>query len=261
MSPLTRPADFDAFWKRTLSSLADVKPEFEVARRKERDSETHEVFEVSMRSLDGALVRGWYQKPKGDGRFPALLRVPGYGQDMQPMGKDAGIAYLSFNVRGHGNSCDDVPHEPKDYWIRGLDDKHGYYYQGAYADCVRAVDFLVTRSEIDSGRMGVTGGSQGGGLSLATAALDPRIRVCAPDIPFLCDWIQYFNTSLWPEMDKWIDAKSERTWKSTLRTMSYFDTMNLADRIKCPVFMSVGVQDAICPPATVFANVQSFGWA
>jgi cephalosporin-C deacetylase-like acetyl esterase len=134
-----------------------------------------------------------------------------------------------------------------------LDDKQGYYYQGAYADCVRAVDFLATRPEVDQKRIGVTGGSQGGGLSLATAALDARIRLCAPDIPFLCDWVKYFKASHWPEMDKWIAEKPERTWPNTLRTLSYFDTLNLADRIRCPVLMSLGVQDGVCPPSTVFS--------
>ena len=208
-----------------------------------------------MRSLGNVTIRGWYQKPKGKGkRFPAILRVPGYGQEMQPDGEDAELGYFSLSIRGHGNSCDDVPRMPENYWLRGLDDKTGYFYQGAYADCVRAVDFLMTRSELDHKRIAVTGASQGGGLSLAAAALDSRIAVCAPDIPFLCDWNQYFKTSHWPEMDEWIADHPKHTWATTLKTLSYFDTMNMAHRIKCPVFASLGVQDDICPPRTVFAT-------
>lgn len=252
-SRLTREPDFDGFWEETLAQLARVDPAFKLERKAGRDSATHEVYEVSMRSLGGVRVRGWYEKPKGKGPVPALLRVPGYGQNMKPTGRADPLAYFSFNVRGHGNSTEDVPGTPYDYWIRGLDDKQGYYYRGAYADCVRAVDFLATRPEVDMARLGVTGVSQGGGLSLATAALDARIRFCAPDIPFLCDWARYFKTSTWPEMNKWVAAKPERGWEGTLRTMSYFDTLNFADRIACPVLLSLGVQDAICPPGTVFA--------
>jgi cephalosporin-C deacetylase-like acetyl esterase len=167
------------------------------------------------------------------------------------------MAILSFNVRGHGNSQEDVKGIPQNLWVRGLGDKDGYFYQGAYADCVRAVDFLVSRPEVDANRIGITGGSQGGGLSLATAALDPRIRLCAPDIPFLCDWRRYFRTTLmtdqWSEVDAWIKADGSRSLETTLRTMSYFDTLNLVDRIRCPVFMGVGLQDDVCPPATIFA--------
>jgi len=253
IAPLTREPDFDAFWKQTLESLAEVQPEFSSTRRSDLDTDQHEVYEVSMRSLRNVRVRGWYEKPKQAGSYPALLRLPGYGQNMRPSGGRAPIAVFSFNVRGHGNSQDDVPGKPANYWIRGLDDKQGYYYQGVYADCIRAVDFLVSRSEVDQKRIGVTGASQGGGLSLATAALDKRISLCAADIPFLCDWVKYFKASHWPEMDKWIAEKPERTWKSTLRTLSYFDTLNLADRVRCPVLLSLGVQDGVCPPSTVFA--------
>ena len=254
-SPLTREDDFEAFWEETLRALARVEPEFQMERQAGRDSETHEVFEVGMRSLGGVRVRGWYERPKraGGDRVPALLRVPGYSSSMWPTGDGAKMAYFSFNIRGHGNSQDDVPGEPANYWIRGLDDHQGYFYQGAYADCVRAVDFLVSREEIDPERIAVTGGSQGGGLSLATAALDPRIAACAPDIPFLCDWVKYFKASSWPEIDEWIAAKPVRTWETTLRTMSYFDALNLAERVRCPVLLSLGVQDAVCPASTIFS--------
>jgi cephalosporin-C deacetylase-like acetyl esterase len=118
---------------------------------------------------------------------------------------------------------------------------------------VRAVDFLASRPEVDRDRIAVTGGSQGGGLSLATAALDSRISLCAPDIPFLCDWVRYFKTSDWPEMNEWVKAKPHRSWEKTLRTLSYFDALNLADRIRCPVFVGLGLQDQVCPAATIFA--------
>jgi cephalosporin-C deacetylase len=250
---LTKQADIDEFWQETLAALNDVDPQFRLTRAPERDSKTHQVFEVELRSLGGVRVRGWYETPIAEGKHPALLRVPGYGSNMQPSGMHHPIAVFSFNPRGHGNSQDDVSGTPRDYWLRGLDDKEGYFYQGAYADCVRAVDFLASRPEVDSSRIGVTGGSQGGGLSLATAALDPRIIACAPDIPFLCDWVNYFKTSDWPEMQDWIDAEPHRSWEQTLKTLSYFDMLNLADRIKCPVFVGMGMQDEICPAGTIFA--------
>ena len=96
------------------------------------------------------------------------------------------------------------------------------------------------------------GCSQGGGFAFATAALDDRIDQCIADIPFLCDWINYFQLTHWPEMERWIADQPQRSWKSTLRTLSYFDTMNLADRIRCPTIMSIGLQDNVCPPTTCF---------
>lgn len=251
--PLTREEDFDAFWQETLNALAAVDPEFVMTPRPDRGTETHEVFEIEMRSLGDVRVRGWYEKPKGQGVYPAHLRVPGYTSTMWPEGRPDPVAVFSFNIRAHGNSQDDVSGTPEDYWVRGLDDKQGYYYQGAYADCVRAVDFLASRPEVDSSRIAVSGGSQGGGLSIATAALDKRIKLCAPDIPFMCNWVNYFKASDWPEITNWVAAKPGHTWEKMLQTMSYFDAMNLAGRITVPVFMGAGLQDPVCPPGTVFA--------
>jgi cephalosporin-C deacetylase-like acetyl esterase len=118
------------------------------------------------------------------------------------------------------------------------------------------VDFLASRPEIDAARIGVEGGSQGGGLTFAAAALDPRIACCAPDIPWLGDWVGYLACAPWPaehypELQKGNPGLSYATIN---RVLSYTDTMNLADRIRCPVLMSVGLQDDVCPPRTAFAT-------
>jgi len=251
--PLTGQPDLKTFWEEAAAELRGVPPRFRLTPQPERGDETRDVYLVEMRSLGDVRVRGWYEVPRKPGRHPAILRLPGYGQDLRPLGRFEDLCVFSFNVRAHGNSQDDVSGEPVDYWIRGLDDKRDYFYRGAFMDCIRAVDFLVSRDEVDPERIAVMGGSQGGGLSLATAALDHRIRLCAPDIPFLADFVDYFKLTKWPEMDNWVDAQETRTWARTLETLSYFDTMNLAPWIECPVFLGVGLQDPICPARTVFA--------
>ena len=253
LPPLTREPDFKRFWDESRAKLQKVDPQYQLLLKPELSKGDLNVYEVRMRSYGDIRVRGWYEVPKSKGPHPVILRLPGYGSSMKPIARFKDMIVFSFNPRGHGNSQDDVKGKPSDFWIRGLDNKEGYYYQGAYLDCVRAVDFLCSREEVDSKRIAVRGGSQGGGLSLSTAALDPRISLCAPHIPFLTNWDLYFKTSHWPEMDKWIESKESRTWQTTLKTMSYFDTMNMASWIKCPVFMGVGLQDAICPPVTNFA--------
>ena len=251
--PLTKGPDFESFWKESINSLRQVDPQFELIHSSEKSTPSLNVYEVKMRSFGGTRIRGWYEVPNKEGPFPAALRLPGYGQNMRPVGIFKDIALLSLNPRGHGNSQEDIKAVPKNYWIRGLDDKELYYYRGAYMDCVRGIDFICSREEINKKKIAVFGGSQGGGLSFATAALDPRVSLCAPVVPFLANWKKYFKTSDWPEMNEWIESKEERTWEKTLETLSYFDSMNLATRIQCPVFMGVGLQDPVCPPATNFA--------
>ena len=253
LPPLTKEADFQKFWDGSLARLAKVDPQYRLIHQPKLSAGPNDVYEVRMRSYGDVRVGGWYEVPKSKGPHPAMIRVPGYGANMKPVNLFTDVIVLSFNPRGHGNSQEDVKGKPGNYWIRGLDDKEGYYYQGAYLDCVRAVDFLCSRKEVDPARIAVKGGSQGGGLSFSTAALDKRISLCIPHIPFLTNWDLYFKTSHWPEMDRWIEAKESRTWDSTLKTLGYFDTMNMAPWIECPVFMGVGLQDAICPPVTNFA--------
>ncbi len=257
-SPLTRAEDFDGFWAEALAELAGQDSATVVEARPDRDDERRRVFEVTLLSAGGVRVRGWLEVPRAEGPHPCLVRVPGYGSSMWPLGSGLqgtgeDLVIFSFNPRGHGNSQDDVSGQPQDYWIRGLDSPGTYYYRGAYLDCVRAIDFVVSRPEVDGERIAVWGGSQGGGFALATAALDQRVDLCLADIPFLCDWVNYFKLSDWPEMDGWIAASPERSWKKTLHTLSYFDTLNLAERVECPVLMGVGLQDRVCPPATSFA--------
>lgn len=249
--PLTRQPDFAAYWMATLISLSRIPLDIRI--KEISTAKGIRLSEVTISSLNLVAVRGWLEEPMGPGRYPAVLRVPGYGGSMESLGMFTDRVVFSFNPRGHGNSQDTVKGKPEDFWLRGLDDKAGYFYQGAYMDCVRAMDFLVQHRSVDASRIAVWGGSQGGGLAFATAALSSNVALCLADIPFLCDWDGYFKLSEWPEMESWICDASNRSWQTTLKTLSYFDTMNLAGRIRCPVKMGIGLQDDVCPPSTSFA--------
>ncbi len=257
LSELTAEPDLGEFWAESIAALAKVEPEYELTPIEREDVADSLLYGLVMRSHGGVRVRGWLEVPRAEGPHPALLRVPGYTQNMQPVGNTNGAVVLSFNIRGHGNSTDDVPGRPVDFWIRGLDAKETNFYRGAYLDCLRAVDYLASREDVDMDRLVVWGASQGGGLAFATAALDPRVDLCVADIPWLCDWKNYLELAGKTddeEIKTWLAASQTRTPESTLKTLSYFDTMNLADRVHCPTLMGIGLQDSICPPATSFAT-------
>lgn len=254
--PLTATDDFDAFWERTLEELAAVDPQVELRAVERNPAPRSRLFEVTLRSLGDVRVRGWLQVPLAKGPHPAVLRVPGYTQTMRPLDDADDAIILSFNIRAHGNSTDDVPGRPIDYWLRGLDHPDAYFYRGAYADCIRAVQYLCSRDDVDQERLAVWGASQGGGLAFATAALDPRIDLCIADIPWLCHWeglMELVSAEDRSDVERWLEGRPGRTVEGALRTLSYFDTMNLAGRIQCRTLMGVGLQDPICPPATSFA--------
>jgi len=258
ISPVDAQPDFDAFWTQAKAELAKVDPQFKLIRKDSLCTEKREFYLVEMRSLGNVLIRGWYSIPKKPGKYPAFLHVQGYSSVMQPayMVTDDDFVSFGLNIRGHGNSCDDVNPGFPGYILTHLEDKDKYIYRGAYMDCVRAVDFLCSRPEVDASRIIVEGQSQGGALSFATAALNAdRIRLCVPGVPFLSDFPHYFKVATWPgnEFVTYIAEHPETNWETVYRTLSYFDIKNLAPKIKAPVFMLCGLMDDVCPPHINFA--------
>ncbi len=258
VSPVDAPADFSDYWVRAKKELAAVDPQYRLIPIDSLSTAKRQVLLVEMRSLGNVLIRGWYARPTAPGKFPAILHVQGYSSVMQPawlyQGDD--MVALGLNIRGHGNSTDNINPGFPGFLLHQLHDKEMYIYRGAYMDCVRAVDFLVSRPEVDAARIAVEGGSQGGALSFATAALDnERIAACAPDVPFLSDFRDYFKIAAWPagEYSAYVENHPEIGWEKVFETLSYIDIKNLAPWVKAPVRMAVGLLDETCPPHINFA--------
>lgn len=258
VSPTDVPSDFDNFWMRAKRELSAVDPQFKLIRKDSLCSAKRDVYLVEMRSLENVLIRGWYARPKAAGKFPAILHVQGYSstQEMSSGYSGDDMAVLVLNVRGHGNSKDNINPGFPGYLQYSLKDREKYIYRGAYMDCVRAVDFLCSRGEVDSRYIVVEGGSQGGALSFATAALDNnRISLCIPAVPFLSDFPDYFKVAEWPgnEFKEFVARNPDFGWNKVFETLRYFDIKNLAPWVKCPVLMSIGLKDVTCPPHINFA--------
>lgn len=253
-SPPMLPTDFDTFWQEARAELDAVVPEFKLTPTPQYATSKTDVFEVEMRSLGNIRVRGYYAQPKNKTNLPALLHVQGYSSVMLPFDVDQPMAQFFLNIRGHGNSQTDLNPGFPGFLLKGLDSAKTYIYRGAYMDCVRAVDFLASRSEIDTTRIGVEGASQGGALSFATAALDKRIKLCAPDVPFLSDFRNYFQIANWPAQEFKLHALTHfKKMESIYSVLDYFDIRHLTPSVFCPVFMGVGLYDDTCPPAINFA--------
>ncbi|MCS6821243.1 MAG: acetylxylan esterase [Microscillaceae bacterium] len=259
--PKPLPADFEAFWQSVKQSLAAVAPNFRLERKQQLCTESYEVFLLEMQSLDNQTIRGFYRMPIGKRKVPAILQLPSLGgafynigtlEQKPKHGVPLEYALLSLNVRGHGNSKDtfDADKLGNDFFTIGIGNKHTYIYKGIIADCLRAIDFLHTRPEIDKQKIIVEGGSQGGGLSLIVAGLDNRIRYCCPDVPFLCNMPQ-LSEVFWV---KEVLQKKQFLYstKQMLETLNYFDAQFFAQKIRIPVYMSIGLQDYTCPPHTAW---------
>jgi cephalosporin-C deacetylase len=218
----------------------------------------------------GARICAWYIVPPGDGPFPVVVVYHGYGSSKGAIYSllpwvsagswlTAGYAVLAVDTRGQsGDSTDPGPYSTghtRGYMTQGILDPEEYYYRGAFIDCVRALDFVCSRTELDPDRIAVTGISQGGALTLAVAALDHRPKAAAARVPFLCHYrraLEVTDEMPYWEIAEYLNMHPDRE-EQAFRTLSYFDNLNLAPRITCPTLVTVGLQDMICPPSTVFA--------
>ena len=147
-----------------------------------------------------------------------------------------------------------------DWFAYNFGDKNGYYYRGAFMDCVQAVRFMATRETSDMGNLFAEGSSQGGALCYAAAALsDYPFTAIAPNVAFLGDFPDYFRIVDWPASTA-KKNKGSMTDEQMYAFLSYFDTKNLATRISCAVYATSGLQDGTCPPHTnlaPFMNLKS----
>ena len=137
------------------------------------------------------------------------------------------------------------------YLQNGLDNKDNYYMKRVYLACVRAIDFLTTLPEWDRRNVILQGGSQGGALAIVTAGLDKRVTACVANHPALSDMAGYKagRAGGYPHFFR-VDGMDT---PEKLNTMAYYDVVNFARRLKCPVYMTWGYNDDTCPPTTSYA--------
>jgi cephalosporin-C deacetylase len=229
-----------------------------------------ECFHLYFTGVGGARVHAKYLRPKGTREpHPAVLMFHGYSGSSGDWCDKLNYVALGFSVaaldcRGQGGLSHDVGgargNTLRGHIIRGLDDApERLLFRQIYLDCAQLAGIVMSFPEVDADRVGATGGSQGGGLTLACAALEPRIRRAAPVFPFLCDYQRVWEMDLaagaYEELRTFFrlfDPLHERE-EEIFRRLGYIDNQHLAHRIRAEVLMATGLMDTICPPSTQFA--------
>jgi cephalosporin-C deacetylase-like acetyl esterase len=268
----TEPADFDAFWKTAKDELAATPIDATATLLPERCTPKVNVYHVSFRVPSPpwanvpARLYGILCEPKAPGRYPAVLKVPGAG--VRPYSGDTALAErgaIVLEIGIHGIPVD-LAKEVYDqlasgallgYWFFNLDDPKSYYYRRVYQGCLRADDFLASRENWNGKDLLVMGGSQGGQLTIVTAALDPRVTALAATHPAGCDLTGdlHGRAGGWPwPFKSWEAGKpSPQATPAKIATTGYYDTVNFARRVKAPGFYIWGYNDDVCPPTSVWA--------
>lgn len=264
-----RPADFDAYWDKSLAEMRALDPQVELKPAAIK-SHTAECFHLYFTGVGGARVHAKYLRPKNTpDKHPAVVNFHGYsgssGEFTTFMSYVAqGYSVAALDCRGQGGLSEDVGGVKGNTYrgqiIRGLDDApEKLLFRQIFLDAAQLAGIVMAMPDVDETRVGATGASQGGGLTLACAALEPRIKKAAPVYPFLCDYLRVWEMDLdiaaYEELRTFFrqfDPLHERETEIFTR-LGYIDNQHLAERIRAEVLMPVGLMDTVCPPSTQFA--------
>lgn len=254
-----RPADFDAFWSDIMQVAGRIPLDSSMTRLPFRSTDDVDVFDIAYTSLDNVRIAAWYCTPrKLDPPFAGLLIVPGYISEPTLPKTWAKRGYATVGVAPRGKLRSNRQYNPgyPGLLVDNILDRNTYAYRGFYVDAARAVDFLLERPEVDRTRIGVHGSSQGGALTITTAALRRDVITCgAAGAPYLCGFLDAARvTHSYPyeELNEYLRLFPDRE-QAMRETLNYFDGINFASLIRCPMLVNVGLQDDVCPPETGFA--------
>ena len=260
---IPNPADFKVFWDSAKLMLSKVLPDTRMTLLPERCTEKVNVYQVSIQNIGNSRVYGILCVPRKEGKYPALLTVPGAG--IRPYNgniamAERGMITLEIGIHGIPVTMDPIVYTNlasgalSGYQNFNLDDKDKYYYKRVYLGCVRANDLLVSLPEYDGQNLAVTGGSQGGALSIITAGLDERVKFLAAYYPALCDLTGYLHQRAggWPHLFAPYNMAFNNK-KDKIETAAYYDVVNFARNVKVPGMYTWGFNDDVCPPTSMYS--------
>ena len=263
------PKDMDSFWDASLKEMRAVDPAVELVPSPFKPGYA-ECFDLYFTGVGGSRIHAKYARPRKGGKpHPGVVFFHGYsgnaGDWMPYLPYVAeGYSIAALDCRGQGGKSQDLGgvtgNTYKGQIIRGLDDDpKKLLFRHMYLDTAQLTNILMEMPEVDPKRIGATGGSQGGGLTLACVALEPRVKLAAPVFPFLCDykrvWEMDLATGAYEELRTYfrqfdpLHEREDEIWTK----LGYIDCQHLARRIKAEVLMVIGLMDQICPPSTQFA--------
>lgn len=256
--------DFDSYWQNAIAEARKVSLDPRMSLMPERCTNETYVYHVNFQNnVAGSRIYGILAIPKKEGRYPAILTVPGagvrpYAGDMTNAAK--GIITLEIGIHGIPVNMDPSIYSSlytgglQFYWYLRLNNKDEYVYKKIYLACVRAVDFIFSLPEFNGTDIAVTGGSQGGALTIVTAGLDKRVKYLAAVYPAMCDHTGYLykRAGGWPHY-----FRNEVPKEGELETLAYYDVVNFAKKITVPGLYTWGFNDLTCPPTSMYSAYNS----
>lgn len=265
LPPLTKQKDFAEFWEKTIQLTKEIplNPQKDLY---DYPSPYVTTYSISYNGFDTTRIHGWYIVPKfvSKDKLPCIIHYHGFTGD-RGMPADymqwltMGVAVLAVDCRQQcgdtGNAASYSSGSTQSVVCKGILDKNEYYYRAVYMDALKALDFACDQPEVDINRLIIHGGSQGGAIGMAVCALDERPYLAMVDVPSNSNLEKRVDGShgsfaLVADYLKRFPLRTEQVFE----TLSYFDTMNMSEQIKCNLLASVALKDMVCPAKLYFAS-------
>lgn len=267
------PSDFEAFWKARMEEADNASLSWQIVPSTEvTSSALAHFFDLTFVGIDGAEVYAKYLRPQTASgvQTPLVLQFHGYPGASRSWFEQSsflglGCSLIALDNPGQGGrSLDGSSYKSttvSGHLVLGLDGPvEDLYFVHLYQN-IRLLCRIVRQLEgIDTDRVFVNGASQGGGIGLATCALNQDlINRAAILYPFLtdfrCVWelnadevayegIRYYS--------RWFDADGSRV-DEVFAKLAYIDSANFARLVTCPVLFGTGLDDPVVPPEAQFA--------
>lgn len=255
------PSDFDKFWNNSLEDISNKILKVDTTYVPKLSTDKVDVYLVKLNyGKNGECMYGYMSKPKRAGKYPVLFNPPGAGSKKivpNNMYAERNVISITSEIHGLNPELSDEKYEEErkrvsNYVREGIEDKNKFYYRKVYVGCSRFVDYLCSLSDWDGKNVGVTGGSQGGALTIVTAALNKKVNYIAAFYPALCDLTGFLNGRAggWPQYFRNSEDFDIQKFKNTI---PYYDVVNFARRLTIPGFYSYGYNDETCSPTSVTA--------
>lgn len=263
-----KPADFETFWQKAMDEAARCPMVHSLTPVPAYSNDKTDCFLLKLQCVrPGNYVYGYLFMPKAEGKYPVVLCPPGAG--IKPIKDptrhryyaDEGCIRLEIEIHGIRPDLDPAVYKEisnafgykdNNYLCNGLDNRDSYYMKRVYLACVRCIDYLTSLPRWDGKNVIAQGGSQGGALSIITAALNKKVTACVANHPALSDMAGYKagRTGGYPHF------KTRNTGMDTpakVQTMAYYDVVNFARLLTVPTYITWGYNDDTCPPTTSYA--------
>ena len=262
------PEDLYDFWQQEKSAAMQIPLDLKMEKLDRLSSEDYTGYAIDFANINGTRMYGYLSVPTGEGTFPAGIIIPGAGPGFTEVWDEfprESTLVLALNVHPYAVEPEtfraryEELNREQFYYFHGLPDLQTYVFHRVILGLCRGVKYLTERPDWDGKHLGVTGSSQGGGLTIATAALNADVvTAAAVNVPAFGEMVPGVR----PADNNWSKI---RALPEGERITTYLDASNFAPMIRCPFLCSVGLRDESCHPVTIYApynriQTEKFMW-